>query len=69
MVCADPGLAAADRRLDRAFRDAVGAGASASELRRAQDRWLSSREAAASTPEAVAEVYERRIAELEALAR
>ena len=69
MVCGDPGLAAADRALDRAFREAIRAGQSASELRRAQDRWLSVREEAASSAEAVAQVYARRIAELEALAR
>ncbi len=65
MVCEDPRLAAADRRLAAAFRRAVDGGAPYGPLRRQQDRWLAARERAAVSPEAVHMVYQQRIAELE----
>jgi uncharacterized protein YecT (DUF1311 family) len=65
MVCSDPGLAAADRRLARAFRQAVDNGAPYDRLRAQQNRWLAARERAAVSPAAVGMVYEQRIAELE----
>lgn len=66
MVCVDPHLAAADRRLARAYREAVEAGVPERVLRRQQDVWLGARESAARYgPEDVARVYEARIAELE----
>ncbi|MGZ8369449.1 MAG: hypothetical protein ACXWVH_00155, partial [Caulobacteraceae bacterium] len=65
MVCTDPELAAADRRLARAFRNAVDNGVPERALRAQQDRWLRAREQAAVDPEAVAMVYEARIRELE----
>lgn len=69
MICADPRLAAADRRMARAWRRALDAGAPAWRLRRDQRDWMIAREAAArSAPEEVAELYNQRIAELEALA-
>lgn len=67
MVCEDPGLAAADRRLARAYRRALDAGAPYSALRRQQDRWMAARERAAVSPEAVRMVYQQRIEELEQL--
>jgi uncharacterized protein YecT (DUF1311 family) len=70
MVCVDPDLAAADRRLARAYREAVDSGVPERVLRRQQDVWLGARESAARYgPEDVARVYEARIAELESMSR
>ena len=70
MVCIDPNLAAADRRLARAYREAIDAGIPERVLRRQQDVWLSARESAARYgPEDVARVYEARISELEGMSR
>ena len=69
MICSSPELAAADRRLDRAYRDAIRRGVSARELRRAQDQWLNIREDAASDIASVAAVYSRRVGQLEQMAR
>lgn len=70
MVCVDPNLAAADRRLATAYRDAVKAGVPERVLRRQQDMWLGAREAAARYgPEDVSRVYEARISELEGMSR
>lgn len=70
MVCSDPELAAADRRLARAFRRATDSGVPYRELRAEQDDWLGIREdAARRSPEAVASIYEQRIEELNAMAR
>jgi uncharacterized protein YecT (DUF1311 family) len=66
LLCADPKLAAADRRLGAAYRRAIQAGAPPDRLRRQQGRWLAAREAAAEeAPWAVGQVYEARISELE----
>ena len=70
MVCEDPGLARADRRLqlayERALRTAV---IPPRELREDQRDWLAIREDAAHrSPEAVRSIYEQRIDELNALA-
>jgi len=65
MVCARPELAAADRRLNEAYEDAIAAGADRAALRLEQDRWLALREGAAPDPNAVRDVYERRIRELQ----
>jgi uncharacterized protein YecT (DUF1311 family) len=66
MVCVDPRLAAADRRLARAYSEAIQAGVPERVLRRQQDVWLGAREAASRYgPEDVARVYEARIAELQ----
>ena len=67
MVCSRQDLAAADRRLNEAYENAIAAGADRSALRREQDRWLATREAAAPDPDAVRDVYEQRIRELEGL--
>ena len=65
-MCENPRLAAADRRLARAYREAADAGAPEWRLRQQQNRWLAARERAADeAPWAVTEVYEARIAELE----
>lgn len=73
LLCDNPQLAAADRRLARAYREAAEAGAPEWRLRRQQNRWLAARERAAEeAPWVVGEVYDARIAELEeeaALAR
>ena len=67
MVCVDPALAEADRRLSGAYKAALGLGADHPVLARGQARWLAAREAAARTsPEALASLYERRISELAA---
>lgn len=69
MVCADPDLAAADRRLARAFQRALRAGTPYDLLRAEQDDWLEIREdAARRSTRAVAAVYGQRIAELDAMA-
>jgi uncharacterized protein YecT (DUF1311 family) len=69
MVCADPDLARADRRLARAFRAAARSGVPLRQLRAEQDDWLEIREDAAQhSPRAVAQVYDQRIEELEAMA-
>jgi uncharacterized protein YecT (DUF1311 family) len=69
MVCADPQLAAADRRLARAYGRAVAAGVPPRALRAEQDDWLAIRDDAARySAAAVASVYDQRISELEELA-
>lgn len=69
MVCRDPDLARADRRLARAFRAAARSGVPLSQLRAEQDDWLEIREDAAErSPRAVAQIYDQRIEELEAMA-
>ena len=68
LVCADPRLAAADRRMARAWRRAVQLGAPTWRLRRDQRDWMIAREAAArDAPDEVADLYDQRIRELEAL--
>lgn len=69
MVCGDPDLSRADRRLSRAFRAAAQSGVPLGQLRAEQGDWLDIREDAAErSPRAVAQVYEQRIEELEAMA-
>jgi uncharacterized protein len=68
-VCADPGLAAADRRLAQAWRRAMASGADPMELRQEQRDWLAIREDAATrSRRALAQVYAQRTAELDQLA-
>lgn len=70
IVCADPALGAADKRLTRAYQEAEAAGVSPAQLKRQQDRWLAARSAAArEAPWAVHDVYLARIAELNDQAR
>lgn len=69
MVCEDPALAAADRRMNRAYARALAAGVPADELQAEQNDWLSIREdAARRSPDAVRSIYEQRIDDLRALA-
>ncbi|MET0271919.1 MAG: lysozyme inhibitor LprI family protein [Phenylobacterium sp.] len=69
MICEDPRLASADRRLNRAYQRAMGSGVPPRELRAEQQDWLDIREQAAErSPRALASVYEQRIDELNALA-
>ncbi|THD77476.1 MAG: DUF1311 domain-containing protein [Phenylobacterium sp.] len=69
MVCADPGLQAADRDLNRAYRRALAVGVPPSDLRGEQRDWLAIREdAARRSPRAVANVYAQRIDELNGMA-
>jgi uncharacterized protein YecT (DUF1311 family) len=65
MVCGDPELAAADQRMNRAYRAALAAGAAEDQLRSEQQDWLGIREdAARRSRNAVASIYEQRIDEL-----
>lgn len=70
MVCTDPNLAAADRRMASAYEQAIRRGVPERELRRQQDIWLGIRETAArSGPEGVWDAYAQRTAELQGMAR
>ena len=70
LVCADRRLAARDRQMQQAYRDAEAAGVPASALRRQQSRWVQARAAAArEAPWAVEDVYVARISELHDLSR
>jgi uncharacterized protein YecT (DUF1311 family) len=64
IVCSDPQLAAADRRMARAFREARVAGVPYGVLAAQQQRWYRDRDRA-DTPEALAQTYDQRIAELQ----
>jgi uncharacterized protein YecT (DUF1311 family) len=69
LVCSDPQLAAQDRRLARAWRRALASGADPVALSQAQQDWTAIREdAARRSREAVAQVYDQRIAELDRIA-
>lgn len=69
MVCSDPGLAAEDRELARAYRRALDSGAAPGEIRAEQRDWLAIREDAARySRRAVAEAYRQRIDELNRIA-
>jgi uncharacterized protein YecT (DUF1311 family) len=66
MVCEDPALAAADRRLARAYERAMRAGVDPDDLRQEQRDWTAIREdAAMRSPRALAQVYDQRIEELD----
>ncbi|MDQ0466196.1 uncharacterized protein YecT (DUF1311 family) [Caulobacter ginsengisoli] len=70
MICADTGLAAADRRMDQAFQRALDAGVPFRVLQRQQRAWLRARnDAAFDGRDAVAAVYQDRIDELRQMAR
>lgn len=69
LVCNDAGLAAQDRRLAASFRRALESGVPPWRLRRQQQRWLDAREdAARNSPEAVSDLYDQRIGELQDMA-
>lgn len=64
-VCSDERLAAADRRLARAWSQALEAGAPEWELRRDQRAWLAARDdTAREAPDELAGLYDQRIREL-----
>jgi colicin import membrane protein len=70
LVCADPGLSAAQRQLARAYQGARAAGVPDEQLEIGQQRWLAARSAAArEAPWAVRDVYMARIAELNGQAK
>jgi uncharacterized protein YecT (DUF1311 family) len=70
LVCGDPALGAAQRRLNRIYQEAVAAGVPQATLEQQQQRWLAARAAAArEAPWAVREVYQARIAELQDMTR
>ena len=64
MICGEPELAAADRRLAAAFNRAMAESPDPSALRRQQDRWLAARERAGADYDAVLDLYEIRTREL-----
>jgi uncharacterized protein YecT (DUF1311 family) len=69
MVCEDPALAAADRRMARAYRRAMGSGVDPDDLRQEQRDWTAIREdAAMHSRQALAQVYDQRIEELNRIA-
>ena len=69
MVCGDPRLAAADRRMSRAYAAALAASESSDQLASEQSDWLEIREDAARySNRAVLNIYEQRTRELEAMA-
>lgn len=66
LACADPALGAAERQLNRAYRQAQAAGVPEERLARQQQRWLAARaNAARQAPWAVHDIYLARIAELQ----
>ena len=68
MVCSDPRLAAADRRMSRAYAAALAAGGPHDQLDAEQADWLAIREDAARySSRAVLNVYQQRTRELEAM--
>jgi uncharacterized protein len=64
MVCGEPELAAADRRLAREFDRAMARTPDPRGLRRQQDRWLAARERAGDDYDAVLRLYAIRTQEL-----
>ncbi|HEX5380131.1 MAG TPA: hypothetical protein VFW47_16250 [Phenylobacterium sp.] len=68
VVCGDPSLTDADRRLDHALQAAARAGAPPEQLQAQQEVWRTRRDLAArESRREVARVYEERIEELEAI--
>jgi uncharacterized protein YecT (DUF1311 family) len=68
-LCADPAIAAADNEMRGAFQRALKSGAPATALRAEQDDWLAVREdAARRSPGDLANAYQQRIEELNAIA-
>ena len=69
MVCGDPALAAADRAMGQAYHRAMRSGADPDDLRQEQRDWVAIREdAALRSREALAQVYDQRIVELNHIA-
>lgn len=69
MVCGDAALAAADRAMGQAYRRAMRSGVDPEDLRQEQRDWVAIREdAALRSREALAQVYDQRIVELNRIA-
>jgi uncharacterized protein YecT (DUF1311 family) len=67
LVCSEPALAAQDRRMRAAYARALAAGADRLEIDRGQARWHGARDRT-TEPGQLAQLYARRIADLEAAA-
>ena len=68
-LCADPAIAAADQDMESAFQRALRSGAPVKALRADQQAWLVLREEAARrSPADLAEAYDQRVSQLNALA-
>jgi len=68
MICSDASLATEDRRMARAYRRALGSGVDPQDLRQEQRDWVAIREdAARHSQQALADVYDQRIRELNAI--
>ena len=67
LVCSEPALASLDRRMRAAYARAIAAGADRLEIDRAQARWHGVRDRT-TEPGQLAQLYTRRIADLEAAA-
>jgi hypothetical protein len=67
LVCSEPALATLDRRMRAAYARAIAAGADRLEIDRAQARWHGARDRT-TEPGQLAQLYTRRIADLEAAA-
>jgi hypothetical protein len=68
LVCSEPALATLDRRMRAAYARAIAAGADRLEIDRSQARWHGARDRATGAGQ-LAQLYARRIADLEAAAR
>jgi uncharacterized protein YecT (DUF1311 family) len=68
LVCSQPALAAQDRRMREAYADALAAGNDRLRIDRGQALWHGARDRATTGPQ-LAQLYARRIADLEAAAR
>jgi uncharacterized protein len=64
MICQEPALAAADRRLSAAFSQALDQAPNRRALIAEQNRWLARRDQLAPDSQAVLSAYQQRIAEL-----
>lgn len=70
IVCEDPALAAADRRMARAYARAMRSGVDPEDLRQEQRDWTAIREdAAMESRQALAQAYDQRIRELNQIAQ
>jgi uncharacterized protein YecT (DUF1311 family) len=68
LVCSEPALATLDRRMRAAYARAIAAGADRLEIDRGQARWHGARDRATQVGQ-LAQLYLRRIADLEAAAQ
>jgi uncharacterized protein len=66
LVCANPALASADRRMQQALDEAVASGADRAQLEQQQADWRNARNAARDA-DAITALYEQRTRDLEDL--